>query len=582
MAPEYLRGYGELPDATASEIRGLCAELEGLIHSMERSLALGDGSDLAARVNRLTQTPSEADLIRLLDRITNEQDLAEFRSPLTGLVERLESPRFEIAFFGRVSSGKSSLLNRLLDTRVLPVGVNPITAVPTRIVFGNEPSFTASFVDRRTLRFPIDELVHYASEEFNPGNELGVIKLTVALPSPRLGNGLVLVDTPGLGALARAGAAETLSYLPQCDLGIVLVSAASPLNEEDLNTIQALIQAAIPAMVVLSKADLLSAEDRHKAAEYARDQIQNHLSLKIGVHPVSTMPAHEELLQAWFQQEVAPLFDRQQELALQSLRRKAGALREAVVVALKAKLEGGGNQASRTELEEAERDLRNTAGFIEEARRACIDRTDEMRFLDEETVRTAVSLFLREADLRGRYLSAGDLSDAAQSIAVSASQDLARLLTDLAERLQNALALAEKTLRPAEAPQIENLAQSIRELPRFEMALPQISFRPPWYLPLSGLRRAWLESRIQHSAGPNLQAAFNALSRSLAAWSASVLSELQNRFDQKADVYRAQLGRLIRNKRLDPVKQELVKKDLAELERWSGAYSGEESVSGRN
>lgn len=254
---------------------------------MERNLALGGAADLAARLDRLQNTPGEAELVRLLDRITIGHDLAEFRPPLAGLTERLESPRFEVALFGRVSSGKSSLLNRLLDTRVLPVGVNPITAVPTRIVFGREPSFSASFVDGRTLRFPIGELVRYASEEFNPANEQGVIKLTVALPSPRLGNGLVLVDTPGLGALATAGAAETVSYLPQCDLGILLVSAASPLDQEDLNTIHALSQAAIPVLVLLSKADLLS-------AEYARREILNHLGLKIGVHPVSALPDHEK------------------------------------------------------------------------------------------------------------------------------------------------------------------------------------------------------------------------------------------------------------------------------------------------
>jgi hypothetical protein len=35
-----------------------------------------------------------------------------------------------------------------------------------------------------------------------------------------------------------------LSYLPQCDLGILLISAVNPVDEEDLNTIHALSQAA--------------------------------------------------------------------------------------------------------------------------------------------------------------------------------------------------------------------------------------------------------------------------------------------------------------------------------------------------
>lgn len=88
------------------------------------------------------------------------------------------------------------------------VGVNPITAVPTRPIFGGEAR--------------------------NPGNRLEVARLAVRLPSPRLQDGLVLVDTPGLGALAIAGAAETLAYLPQCDLGVSLISSVKPVNDEDL------------------------------------------------------------------------------------------------------------------------------------------------------------------------------------------------------------------------------------------------------------------------------------------------------------------------------------------------------------
>ena len=113
-----------------------------------------------------------------------------------------------------MSSGKCSLLNHVLHTDVLPVGVNPITAVPTRLVFGTEAHLTVTFADRQIKRYPIGDLTQYASEERNPGNQFEVARLVVRLPSPRLQEGLVLVDTPGLGALAMAGAAETLALSP--------------------------------------------------------------------------------------------------------------------------------------------------------------------------------------------------------------------------------------------------------------------------------------------------------------------------------------------------------------------------------
>jgi hypothetical protein len=42
------------------------------------------------------------------------------------------------------------------------------------------------------------------------------------------------------GSLGLAGGAETVSYLPRCDLGAVLVDSASALDREDLALLRAL------------------------------------------------------------------------------------------------------------------------------------------------------------------------------------------------------------------------------------------------------------------------------------------------------------------------------------------------------
>ncbi len=93
------------------------------------------------------------------------------------------------------------------------------------------------------------------AEQLNPGNEKHVTRIVVELGSARLRDGITFVDTPGLGSLATRGAAETLAYLPRCDLGVVLIDAGSTLTPDDLQTIQILYDAAIPATVLLSRAD---------------------------------------------------------------------------------------------------------------------------------------------------------------------------------------------------------------------------------------------------------------------------------------------------------------------------------------
>ena len=126
---------------------------------------------------------------------------------------------------------------------VLPVGVTPVTAVPTRIIHGEDSSLTVAFADAPGKTFEVRQLGEFATEQHNPNNIKHVTRVTITIPVSRLSEGVSFVDTPGLGSLATGGAAETLVYLPRCDLGVVLIDAGSTLTEEDVRTIRALQEA---------------------------------------------------------------------------------------------------------------------------------------------------------------------------------------------------------------------------------------------------------------------------------------------------------------------------------------------------
>ena len=97
---------------------------------------------------------------------------------------------------------------------MLPVGVTPITAVPTRISHAPEAHLTVSFFEAPTKTFDIAQLAEFATEQQNPGNAKHVTRIAVALPSPRLQAAVAFVDTPGLGSLATSGASEKLGICP--------------------------------------------------------------------------------------------------------------------------------------------------------------------------------------------------------------------------------------------------------------------------------------------------------------------------------------------------------------------------------
>ncbi len=381
--PAALRGYGEVPESAIPELDGLLEEMRSLVRKLITYLAQDVGQDPKARLQRLESTTDEIALLKTLEPIINERGLVEFRPALSIILDKLESHNFQIALFGRVSSGKSSLLNHVLEIDVLPVGVNPITTVPTRITHGPEPALTVTYLDRKQERVEIARLPEFVSEQFNAGNVKHVTRIVVELPSRRLQDGVVFVDTPGLGSLATVGATETLAYLPQCDLGVVLVDAGSTLTQEDVSTLQSLYEAAIPAFVLLSKADLLSAEDRDRSVKYISDQISSQLGLKLAVHPVSIKGEYTRLLDEWFEHEIQPLCERHQELAQQSVRRKTGALREAVEAALKVRTELAekGSKEEKNHLRVTETELRKATGKFEEVSTFCLRASDEIRVL---------------------------------------------------------------------------------------------------------------------------------------------------------------------------------------------------------
>jgi hypothetical protein len=111
--PKRMAGYGELADAAAIEMAGLVDEMQGIISRLNSYLAQGQSADLAQRLQRLEEAGSDVALVQAIQQAISQNGFIEFRPALAAIVERLETDTLEIAVFGRVSSGKSSLLNHI-------------------------------------------------------------------------------------------------------------------------------------------------------------------------------------------------------------------------------------------------------------------------------------------------------------------------------------------------------------------------------------------------------------------------------------------------------------------------------------
>jgi len=548
MDPAQLSGYGPLSDAGRAAAIRIQDDLTRLLDRTRSYLSQGLGYDLSERLARLDAAPTGVGSLASLERIITRWQLVEYRPTLDMIATRLESPTLEVAVFGRVSTGKSSLLNHVIGVDVLPVGVTPVTAVPTRLAYAENPAVVVSFAEMRPGTIGADRLWEFASEEGNPGNSKHVTGIDVGVPSSRLRSGVVFVDTPGIGSLAASGAAEALAYLPRCDLGIVLIDAASSLTPDDLALLRSLYESGVPAMVLLSKADLLAPADRQRMADYIHNQLKGGLGLDLPVHPVSVVGADESLLNLWFESELEPLMARHHELVMASLRRKIAGVRESVATTLETLLSRrrGGSPGSRIDLTGARRLLDGADGAIRRARERWQDWSTDREALFEAILRSAArGVLLAQHGPSGAPDGslAASVGDVLGQRARASHEMVARLKEDLGQVLDGLSATLP--LPEADVDSVKDVKFDGLPIPDVEApGLGTDDVRPWWTSLFPWFAGRAIQNRIWERSGAALRELVPSYDRRLQAWVKLTIDGLVDRFELQAALAREQVRRM--------------------------------------
>ena len=97
---------------------------------------------------------------------------ARLLEKLDDLQARLDEGHLRVAALGQFKRGKSTLLNALLGSPLLPMGVTPVTALPTFIRAGDFPRVRVALADEKLVEGVGDEvpeiLDQFISETRNP------------------------------------------------------------------------------------------------------------------------------------------------------------------------------------------------------------------------------------------------------------------------------------------------------------------------------------------------------------------------------------------------------------------------------
>ncbi len=214
---------------------------------------------------------------------------------LRSLLDRLQEQRFHLAVLGQFKRGKSTLLNALLGEEVLPVSVIPLTAIPTFIRSGKQRRVRITFNNSsQSAEFTAEcatdinkFLAHYVTEEANPANRLDVSQVELLHPAPILREGIVLIDTPGIGSTHRHNTEATLNFIPQCDAALFVLSPDPPVTEVEIEFLKEVQSRVGLVFYVLTKADYLSETDKDKIIAFLRNVLHEQAGADINVSILS-------------------------------------------------------------------------------------------------------------------------------------------------------------------------------------------------------------------------------------------------------------------------------------------------------
>jgi len=210
-------------------------------------------------------------------------------------LERLISSESNLVLLGQFKRGKSTIANCLLGRDLLPYAAVPLTGLVTEIRYGEKEEIIVHYNDGGEERFPLASLSEFVSEKENPRNAKDVGKIVVFCDSAFLKRGVLLIDTPGFGSTFVHNTQTTETYLKNCDAAVFVMSADSPLSQEEVEFIKQVRAYAPKIIFVLNKVDYLTSDDSVEVQKHIEGELSK-IGVKAKLIPLSARLALDAIL----------------------------------------------------------------------------------------------------------------------------------------------------------------------------------------------------------------------------------------------------------------------------------------------
>ena len=167
----------------------------------------------------------------------------EIRNEINDTLEQLTTGEYRVAVIGEFKRGKSSLINALLGTEILPTDILPATAVVNKIVYDTEQKIEINYLNGKHEETSIENLKDFATklDEKKAATVREIKEIVVHYPSIIGQENIVLYDTPGLND-DELMTKKTIEILDEIDTAIVVISATMPLSMTEKKLICTLLE----------------------------------------------------------------------------------------------------------------------------------------------------------------------------------------------------------------------------------------------------------------------------------------------------------------------------------------------------
>lgn len=209
------------------------------------------------------------DIERLLT-ISEELGFSDIHSSLVEWAKRMSDSDCPIVLplVGEFSSGKTSLINSLTDSKKLETSTKPTTATIFEIHFGCER--VHALVKNGEGEFAdIDDISLLKNSELSNADYVKVFDT-----SDKISQSILLIDTPGLSSSDPRHKQALVSFLPEADGILIVMDINAQLSRTTVDFVNTISLSGRPIFLILTKCDTKTTSQVDETISYIKESHQ--------------------------------------------------------------------------------------------------------------------------------------------------------------------------------------------------------------------------------------------------------------------------------------------------------------------